>query len=176
MGDARDPDVVLVAAVARNGVIGRSGKLPWRLKSDLARFRELTLGAPIVMGRRTWESLPKRPLPGRINIVMSSDPGYRAAGAALALDVETARLMAVTEARILGADVMVIGGAGVYRAFLPYADCLYLTEVDAEPKGDVRFPAIDPQQWREADRREAPVGPEDDHGFAYVRYERIKRR
>lgn len=173
MGDARDPDVVLVAAVARNGVIGREGKLPWRLKSDLARFRELTLGAPIVMGRRTWESLPKRPLPGRINIVMSADPGYRASGAALALDVETARLMAIAEARILGADVMVIGGAAVYQAFLQHANCLYLTEVDAEPDGDVRFPAIDPKHWREADRREAPSGPDDDHAFAFVRYERV---
>lgn len=166
------PPIALVAAVAKNGVIGAGGDLPWRLKSELRRFRELTWGAPIVMGRKTWESLPKRPLQGRVNIVLTRDVGYAAPGAIVCPDVASAREVALREARALGQEVMVIGGEAVYRAFMGDADILYLTEVDAEPEGDAHFPAIDESLWRLKDRKPVPREAADDHDYAVSYYER----
>ena len=159
--------LVLVAAVARGGVIGRNGVVPWRLPEDLAHFRELTTGHPVVMGRRTWDSLPERfrPLPGRRNVVLTRDPDWRAPGAERASSVEDAL-------RVLDASprVFVIGGAEIYTAALPLADELELTEIDADVEGDARFPAFDPSEFVEAARE--PHVSESGLPFSFVTYRR----
>src|SRR5271163_4973465 len=151
--------VVGPAARGRNGVIGRDGALPWRLKSDLALFKALTLGKPVIMGRKTWESLPKRPLPGRMNIVITRDGSYAeqaiARGALICERFDEAVQIAREQAEEDGADeVCVIGGAALFELALPRARRLYLTEVEAEVEGDVTFPPFDEAAWREV-RREA---------------------
>lgn len=158
--------IALVVARARNGVIGRDGDLPWRLKSDMAFFKATTMGKPVVMGRKTWDSLPRKPLPGRLNIVVTRQPGYVASGAEVFTRLEAALDRARDQAQADGvAEVCVIGGAQIYGETLGLADRLYLTEVDAEPDGDAHFPDPDPSVWREvrADRREAGEG--DDHAY-----------
>jgi dihydrofolate reductase len=174
--DVRPIALVLVAAVAENGVIGRDKTLPWRLRSDLRRFRARTWGKPVVMGRKTFESLGK-PLAGRTNIVISRDRGFCAPGAVVAPDLEAALEAARGDALRRGADaIAVIGGADIYAQALPIADRLDITLVKARPDGDARFPAIDPQTWRETDRSEQPAGPEDSASFAFVSYERAARK
>src|SRR3954468_7642134 len=134
-------NVVLAAgpiARARNGVIGRDGTLPWRLKSDLAIFRAVTMGKPVIMGRKTWESLPKKPLPGRTNIVLSRDGSFEARGALVCEDFAEAVQIGRDQARDDEVDeVCVIGGASLFQLALTRAQRLYLTEVEAEPEGDV---------------------------------------
>lgn len=154
--------VTIVAAVARNGVIGVDGGLPWRLPEDMRRFKELTLGHVLVMGRRTYESIG-RPLPGRTTVVVTRSPDWEAGadGVLRAGDVEEA----LTLAAELDDEVFVVGGAQVYAAALPLADRLELTEVEAEPAGDTFFPAVEWSRWREV--RRAPGA-----GVAYVTYER----
>jgi dihydrofolate reductase len=139
--------LTLIAAVARNGVIGIDNRLPWHLPADLQHFKALTLGQTVIMGRKTWESLPARfrPLPGRRNIVLTRDEQYLAAGATVANSLAAALAAATGEA-------FVIGGAELYAAALPIADCLQLTEIDADFAGDSHFPVIDPAQWRECSR------------------------
>jgi len=134
--------VYLVAAVANNGVIGARGKLPWHLPEDLQHFKKLTLGRPILMGRRTWESLG-RPLPGRENIVISRKPGFAAPGASVAASVEGALALCTGEP-----VAFVIGGAEIYAAAMPLADGLVLTEIDQDYQGDTRFPDWDRKAWR----------------------------
>lgn len=170
-----EPPIALVAAVAKNGVIGRDGDLPWRLKSDLRRFKNLTWGSPVVMGRKTWESLPARPLKGRVNIVVSRDIAYAAPGAVLCPDIASARAVALREAKALGQEAMIIGGEAIYAAFMKDADILYLTEVDAEPEGDAHFPPIDPAQWRLRDRTAVTREEGDDHDYVITFYERLRR-
>jgi dihydrofolate reductase len=136
----------LVAAVAKNGVIGAQGKLPWHLPEDLKHFKSLTLGHPILMGRRTWESLGK-PLPGRENIVISRTPGFEAPGASVAATFEAAVALCTGEPL-----AFVIGGAQIYAAALPLADGLILTENERDFVGDTRFPAWDRKTWRETQR------------------------
>ena len=140
------PRVYLVAAVARNGVIGAQGQLPWHLPEDLRHFRKITLGHPVIMGRRTWESLGK-PLPGRENIVISRRPGFEAPGASVALSLEAAIALCAGEPA-----VFVIGGAEIYAAALALADGLVLTEIDADYAGDTRFPDWDRAAWRATQR------------------------
>jgi dihydrofolate reductase len=149
--------VSLVAAVARGGVIGRDGGIPWRIPEDMARFRELTTGHAVVMGRRTWESLPARfrPLPGRDNVVVTRNPDW--SEAALELLESTP-------------SVFVIGGGEIYAAALPFADELLLTEIDAEIEGDTTFPHWERDEFEEVERRE-PV-TEGGTPFAFVRYVR----
>ena len=140
----------LIAAVARNRAIGKDNQLLWHLPEDMKHFRETTRGKPVVMGRKTWESLPEkfRPLPGRQNIVVSRDPAYKAHGADLAGSLEGALALAG------GAEeVFVIGGEQLYRAALPFADRLYLTEVELEPEADAFFPELNPAVWQEVERR-----------------------
>jgi len=152
--------IAQVVAVADNGVIGADGDLPWRLPGDLKHFKAVTLGKPIVMGRKTWESLPKRPLPGRPNLVVSRQPGFRADGAEVFADLETALARADALAVRSGLDdpeVSVIGGAEIFRLTLPMTTRLYLTEVHAEPAGDTWFPEIDPADWREKSRAAMPA-------------------
>lgn len=160
------PELVLIAAVARNGVIGRDNALPWRLKADLARFRALTLGHPVLMGRKTWESLG-RPLPGRRNLVLTRQPGHVAQGAEVFASPDAA-LAAVAGAR----RVFVIGGAEIYRALLPRADTLLLTEVDAEVEGDARFPAFARAHFREISRERHPADADNEYAVEFVEYRR----
>ena len=162
------PTLTVIAAVARNGVIGRDNALPWHLPADLKRFKALTTGHAVIMGRKTWESLPEkfRPLPGRQNIVVTRNAGYAAAGATVV------NSLADAVAAASGSEAFVIGGAELYAAALPHADRLELTEIDADYAGDTWFPLRDPNEWRES-AREAhadPAGP----GYAFVSYERIR--
>jgi dihydrofolate reductase len=160
--------IAFVVAVAENGVIGRNGQLPWRLPSDLKRFRKLTMGKPVVMGRKTYESIGK-PLDGRDNIVVTRQPDFHPPGVRVASSVEQALALGQELAARRGADeVMVIGGAEVYRMALPRAERLYLTLVHAEPEGDVRFHAPDPQQWRETAREPMPQGPNDQFSAEFI--------
>jgi dihydrofolate reductase len=173
---ARPVALVLVAAIAENGVIGRDNAMPWRLKSDLRRFRARTWGKPVVMGRRTFLSLGK-PLPGRTNIVVSRDRGFSAPGAVVAPTLEAALEAARGDALRRGADaIAVIGGADVYAQTLPMADRLDITVVKARPEGSTHFPTIDPQAWHEVERSEHPAGPDDSASFAFVTYERTTQK
>jgi dihydrofolate reductase len=153
------PRLELVVAAARNGVIGRDNGLPWRLPADLAHFKRVTLGQPILMGRRTWESIG-RPLPGRQNIVLTRDPSFRAEGASVVHSLAEARAAAGGAERL-----MVIGGAELYRACLAEAAVLHLTEVDAEVEGDARFPAWRRDEWEEVWRESHPA--DERHAYAY---------
>jgi dihydrofolate reductase len=156
-------DVALVAARARNGVIGRDGGLPWRLKSDLAHFKTITMGKPVIMGRRTWDSL-KRPLPGRKNIIVSRDLHFFAAGAWVFSSLDFALAAARAMARIDAvSEVCVIGGGEIYAAALPLADVLHLTEVEIDAVGNVFFPRFCADIFIETSRRAIPAGPQDDH-------------
>jgi dihydrofolate reductase len=160
------PRVNLIVARSRNGVIGRDGALPWRLPEDLAFFKRTTMGHPIVMGRRTWESIG-RPLPGRRNIVVSRRADYTAAGAEVAPSLDEAlRLCAGS------AELFVIGGAQLYAEALARADRLIVTEIDADFDGDTRWPAPDPAQWREAAREHLPPAGERQFGLDFVIYQR----
>jgi dihydrofolate reductase len=160
--------ISLIAAIARNGVIGRGAEIPWRLPADQQRFKRLTMGRPIVMGRRTHESIG-RALPGRRNIVVSRRPGYLAAGCETAASFEQALALAGE------GEVFVIGGADLYRAALPLADRLYLTVVDLAPEGDVEFPPYDPGNWIEIERTEGSVDERNPYAHTYVTLDRVRR-
>jgi len=160
------PTLAIIAARAKNGVIGRKGDLPWRLKSDLAWFKQVTLGKPVIMGRKTWDSLPRKPLPGRPNYVVTRQDGYRADGAIVHNSLSAALDDAYMHADTHGIDeVCVIGGAQLYGEAILGAGRLYLTEVDAAPDGDVFFPKFDENLWVETRRDARQAGPEDDHDY-----------
>ena len=162
--------LVLVVAVAENGVIGRDNGLPWRLKSDLQYFKRVTMNKPVVMGRKTYLSIGK-PLPGRTNIVVTRDPGFSAAGVITAPTLERAMEIARDDAMRRGSDaIAIIGGADIFEQTIAKADRLVLTRVHMSPKGESRFPQIDPKLWREIERSEQPKGPDDDCGFTYLTY------
>jgi dihydrofolate reductase len=158
------PRITLIVARARNGVIGRDGALPWRLPEDLAHFKRTTMGRPVVMGRKTWESIG-RPLPGRRNIVVSRQAGFVAAGAEVAPSLEAALALCAGEA-----DVFVIGGAQLYAAALARAGRLIVTEIDADFEGDTHFPAPDPRQWRQVGRERLPAAAGRDFDAEVVTY------
>ena len=167
-------ETVLIFAVAENGVIGADGAIPWRLKSDMQRFKALTSGKPIVMGRKTFLSL-KRPLPHRTNIVITRDANFRSAGAIVTTSIDAARTVARGDAlRRSAAEIAVIGGAEIYAQWMDVADRLELTEVHALPEGDTRFTAVDPAVWQEVARERHPAGPDDSTDFSYVTYVRRK--
>jgi dihydrofolate reductase len=156
-----------------NGVIGAGGALPWRLKSDLALFKALTFGKPVIMGRRTWESLPRRPLPGRVNIVLSRDGSFPPAGAVVTEDFSEAVQIGREQAEDDGEEeVCVIGGAEIFALALPRARRMYLTEVEGAPEGDVVFPPFDEKMWTEVRREAHPAGPEDQYPFVFRVLER----
>ncbi|WP_164157373.1 dihydrofolate reductase [Sandarakinorhabdus rubra] len=162
-------DITLVVARARNGVIGRDGGLPWHLPADLKRFKAITVGKPVVMGRKTFESIGK-PLPGRHNIVLTRQAGWTAEGVTVVPNLAEAVAAAGLDPRARG-DIMIIGGAEIYALALPVATRIELTEVDAAPDGDTILPAFDPARWREVARVSHP--PEGDRpGFAFVTLER----
>lgn len=162
-------ELVIIAAVARNGVIGRDNRLPWHLPEDLAHFKALTLGQAVIMGRKTWESLPERfrPLPGRQNIVVTRQSGYVAEGAQIAHSL--AEALAKVEA---SRTAFVIGGAELYAQALPLATRLELTEVDLAPEGDAFFPAVERSTWQEVIRRNGTGS--NGIRYAFVTYERTQ--
>lgn len=160
--------LVIVVAVADNGVIGRDGALPWRLGTDLRRFKALTTGHPMIMGRRSWDAVG-RPLPGRESIVLTRDRTFRAEGAHVVHGWEDAKATAVRLADRLGAAAAIVfGGAEIYRVALPETERVHLTEVHARPDGDTAFPPFDRAAFRETGRENHPAGPRDEHPFTYV--------
>ena len=161
-------EIELIVAVARNGVIGRDGAMPWRLPTDLKHFKRRTLGMPVVMGRKTFESIG-RALPGRRCIVVTRDAAYRADGCEVAAGVESALALAASGDP---ERVCVIGGAEIYRQTMDRADRLVVTEVDATPEGDTVLPPIDPAAWREVARAMPDADPRDSDPIAFVTYER----
>jgi dihydrofolate reductase len=165
-------EAVLIAAVADNGVIGSRGAIPWRLKGDQQRLKAMTMGKPVVMGRKTFVSL-RRPLPGRTNIVVTRDAGFRAAGAVVTTSFADARAVAVGDAlRRSAGEIAVIGGADIYAQWIDIAGRLEITEVHARPDGDTYFAAIDAADWQEVARVRNPAGPDDSADFSYVTYRR----
>lgn len=164
--------LVIVAAVAQNGVIGRDNRLLWRLKSDMKHFRGLTMGKPLVMGRKTFDSIGK-PLPGRHTVVITRDRDWRHDGVTVAHDIPAAIEAAESLALQHGQSEICIGGGGViYRALLPRASRLEITEVDLAPEGDARFPEIEPLVWREAARHSFTKNGDDEADFRFLTYVR----
>ena len=163
--------LALIAAVARNGVVGREGAIPWRLPEDMAHFRRTTLSHPVIMGRRTWDSLPPRfrPLPGRRNIVVTRNAGWKAEGAETAASPEEALALVADEMR-----AFVIGGADLWAAVLPQVDLLVLTEIDRDFEGDTHFPAFDRTHFAEIDREAHHAAPPNDFDYAFVTYRRTR--
>jgi dihydrofolate reductase len=166
------PDIILLAAIAENGVIGRGNALPWRLKSDMQHFRALTMGKPVVMGRKTYLSIG-RPLQGRTSIVVSRDRDFAAPGIVVAPSLDAALTTARGDALRKNADTIVVaGGAEIYVQAMPLATQLAITHVHKHVDGDAYFPAIDPNEWRESARTEHEAAAEDEAAFAFVTYER----
>ena len=159
--------IALIAALANNRVIGRENRLPWRLSADLRHFKSLTMGKPIIMGRNTYESIGK-PLPGRSNIVLTRDAQYRAPGCRVVHSLEHA-----LEAAAGHAEVMVIGGAELYRQTIDAAQRLYLTRVKADVEGDAVFPEIDPRQWRELQRESHRGDDKNEYDYDFLTLERV---
>jgi dihydrofolate reductase len=162
--------ITLVVATAENRVIGINGRLPWQIPEDLKRFKSLTLGKPCIMGRKTWQSLPRQPLPGRTNIVVTRDADFRAPGALIASSFERAVEIAAQENP---REIAVIGGENIFAAALPLAQRIYLTEVSSAPDGDAFMPEIDLVEWRETQRD----GPHEAGGlrYSFVTLERARR-
>jgi dihydrofolate reductase len=164
--------IALVVARGRNGVIGRDGDLPWRLRSDLQRFKAITMGKPCIMGRKTWESLPLKPLPGRLNIVLTRDEAYGTdqspKGALVCTSLDEAIEIAREQAEDDGVDeICVIGGTALFEATLPRAKRLYITEVDAAPEGDAVFPDFDAAAFTETSSEAHGAGEKDDHDVVF---------
>ena len=172
---AAEPAVIaLVVAMAENGAIGRGGDLPWRLSSDMRYFRKITMGKPVIMGRRTFKSLP-RVLHGRLNVVLTRDQGFVAPDAVMAHSLEEGLAAARASAgRTRVDEIMVIGGEDVFREVLPQAHRIYLTEVHASPEADTWFPALDEGEWREVSRERHEAGPRDEYAFSFVVLERVR--
>jgi dihydrofolate reductase len=170
------PKLVHVAAVAENGVIGQGGRLPWRLGTELAHFRRVTMGKPVVMGRKTYLSIGK-PLAGRTNIVVSRDVRFAAPGIIVAPDIDAALAAARGDALRRGAcAIAVIGGAEIYRQTIDLADRLLITRVKLHVDGDTHFPPIDPATWSLVEQSAHSAGPNDDAGFDILVYDRAPKR
>lgn len=164
--------VAMIAAIGENSVIGAEGQIPWRLPTDFAHFKRTTLGKPLIMGRKTFESIG-RPLPGRTCIVVTRRPDYAAEGVVMCHSLDQALERAQSIAAADGAmEVMIGGGAEIYREAMPLADRLYITHVALSPEGDARFPAIDPQAWEVALRHDIVRGDNDSADFAVLTYKR----
>src|SRR4051812_23716861 len=168
-------ETVLMVALAENGVIGANGTIPWRVRADVLRLKAMTMGKPVVMGRKTFESLP-RPLPRRPNIVITRDKTFRAAGAVVTTSFAEAGVIALGDAlRRSVPEIAVIGGAEIYAQWMNRADRLEVTEVHATAEGDTFFPAIDPAAWQEVARVRNSAGANESADFSYVTYRRRKR-
>lgn len=160
------PNLSLIAAVADNGVIGIDNRLPWHLPADLAHFKRLTMGKPIIMGRKTWESLPGL-LPHRTHVIVTRNPDYSAEGGFVVHSLEEA-LQQFGDVE----ELMVVGGANLYAQALPLASRLYLTEIHAKPEGDTRFPVFDRSEWEEVERVEGDVNERNPIAHSYVTLQR----
>ncbi|KAA1178882.1 dihydrofolate reductase [Rhizobium tropici] len=168
------PIKTIVVAVSRNGIIGREGDMPWRLSSDLKRFKALTLGKPVIMGRKTFQSIG-RPLPGRPNIVITRDPGFSAEGIAVVHSLEEGIEAASRLARESDVDeICILGGGEIYRQAIGVADRLLITHVEADVEGDTAFPAIDPAIWQAESELAVPAGEKDTYPTRFVSYFRRK--
>jgi dihydrofolate reductase len=160
--------ISLIAAVSSNGVIGRGGKLPWHLSADLRRFKQLTMGHPIIMGRKTYESIG-RPLPGRTTIVVSRQPDFHPTGVYVARSLPNALQQASSSD-----EAFVVGGAQIYAAALPTADRLYLTEVEADVDGDTFFPALDQTAWQLVEQSDHPADDRNSFACRFLVYDRVR--
>lgn len=168
-----NPTIALVVAMGENRAIGKGGDLPWHLRGDMRFFRKVTMGKPILMGRRTFNSLPGV-LDGRLNIVLTRDRNFTVPDVAVAHSLEDGLKAARAETARTGADeIMIIGGQDVFREVLPETGRIYLTEVHASPEADTWFPKLDEVEWRETSRERHEAGPKDDHAFSIVVLERI---
>ncbi|MCL2044633.1 MAG: dihydrofolate reductase [Treponema sp.] len=161
-------DIIIIAAMAENGVIGRNNALPWSLKEDLARFRELTLGWPCIMGRKTWESLPKRPLPGRLNIVVSQSLSANTAPETIAPALVFPSLQGAIKHCYRHEKVFICGGASIYHEALEFATTIELTQIHRHYEGDVFFPRIDPALW-------IKTNTADFDGFSFISYSKVRK-
>ncbi|TNI55073.1 type 3 dihydrofolate reductase [Aeromonas veronii] len=160
--------ISMIAAMAHDRVIGKDNQMPWHLPADLAHFKRVTLGKPVLMGRKTFESIG-RPLPGRRNLVISRNPDYQAEGIEVVGSVEAAlALLAGSSAE----ELMVIGGGHLYAEMLPSADCLYLTRIDLAVEGDTRFPAFDDGQWQRVDCESHPADEKNPHPYSFETWQR----
>ncbi len=168
----RSMRISIHAAVALNGAIGRDGGLPWRLPTDLKRFKAQTMGKPLIMGRKTWESFPRRPLPGRLNIVVTRQEDYFAEGAETVSSFDEALALAARRSAGTVDEVCIIGGGEIYRQAIKVADCLMLTRVLADVEADTFFPPIDPQEWQLVSEEDIPPGEKDTHATRYMVYVR----
>ncbi|MEE9315061.1 MAG: dihydrofolate reductase [Rhizobiaceae bacterium] len=165
--------IIMVVAVASNNVIGNDGDMPWRLSTDLKRFKALTLGKPIIMGRKTFQSIGK-PLPGRTSIVVTRDGAWQAEGVVPVQSIESAIAIAGEVAKASdGNEICIVGGGEIYRQAMDVADVLHVTRVHGEPEGDTVFPVIDPRFWKELSREDFPIGEKDTVKTTYVVYQRI---
>jgi dihydrofolate reductase len=162
------PIISLIVAASQNGVIGKDGALPWRIREDMARFKRLTMGHPCIMGRKTWDSIPKKPLPGRTNIVVTRNDALKAEGALVASSFEAALEIAMEEKPT---EIMIIGGAAIYAEALARAGRIYFTEVAGSIEGDAFFPQSNPYEWRQV----STEGPfeEETHRYRYLTLERV---
>lgn len=160
--------ISIVVAMAANGVIGRDNQLPWHLPADLRHFKQTTMGKPILMGRKTYESIG-RPLPGRTNIVITRDPGYTADGCVVVHSIEAAMQAAGDQE-----EIMVIGGAEFYRQVLPYTDTIYLTRIHEDFEGDTMFPELSAAEWREVARTDCEPDARNPYRYSFVRLERVR--
>ncbi|MBO3760786.1 dihydrofolate reductase [Ciceribacter sp. L1K22] len=166
-------NIVIVVAAARNGVIGRDGDMPWRLSTDLKRFKQITLGKPMVMGRKTFESIGSRPLPGRPHVIVTRNRDFHPDGVEVATSLEAGLERAGAIAAETGVDtVFVVGGGEIYRQAMPLADELHVTHVEAEIEGDTVFPEIDPAVFDKTSEEKVPAGEKDSHATLYVVYRR----
>lgn len=165
-------NIHIVVAVASNGVIGSDGDMPWRLPTDLKRFKAVTMGKPIIMGRKTYESIG-RALPGRLNIIISRQGGYQVEGCVVVSSIETAIELAKANALALGQDaICIIGGGQIYAETFALADTLFVTHVDGALDGDTVFPTIDDQEWCVVDEEQPPQSEKDSHGMRFLTYSR----
>jgi dihydrofolate reductase len=161
--------ISFVVAYDRNRAIGKNNRLPWHLPDDMKHMRKLTMGKPLIMGRRTWDSIG-RPLPGRTSIVLTRDRDFRCDGCLIARTTEEALKLAAA-----APEIIVFGGARVFEEFLPVADRIYLTEVEAKVDGDTHFPVLDPTEWREVERTRHPADERHAHAFSFVTLDRVHR-
>ena len=165
--------ISLIVAVAENGVIGRDGGMPWRMSTDLKRFRSLTMGKPVIMGRKTFESLGK-PLEGRDNIVVTRQAGWAGEGALVATDINAAFTTALSAAQERQVDeIVVIGGAQIYAAAMPRVTRIYLSKIHGAPEGDTTLPDLDSEVWQQKSTETVAAGPRDDYDHTFIVYERV---
>lgn len=162
--------VSLIVAIAQNGTIGRDGGMPWRLSTDMKRFKADTMGNPIIMGRKTFDSIGK-PLPGRLNVVITRSHDWRADGAERASSLDEA--IEISRQHADAKEICVIGGGQIYAEALPKADILRVTHILADIEGDTMFPEIDPEMWRQISAQDFPAGEKDSHPTQYTIYERV---